>query len=231
MLHSHLPESHLRDESKDTIRTGAGLIATLTALVLGLLVGSGKSSFDAINTGLTSAGAKIILLDRTLARYGSDARPARDDLHRSVASALERAWPEIHTGVPGLNPLGAEPGLESLQDQLLKLTPQTEAQRWLRSQALQMSSDLTQSRELLIQQIQSAIPPVFLIVLTLWLVLLYFNFGLFAPRNPTAVAVLMICALSTSGAVFLILEMSHPLQGVIRISSLPLQQALNVIDR
>lgn len=229
-IQSRLPASHLRDDSKDTIRTSAGLVATLTALVLGLLVGSAKSSFDAIDVGITQASAKIILLDRTLMRYGPDTQPARDSLRGSVASALERSWPEIHTGVPGIDPHGAEPGLEKLEDRLLKLSPKNEAELWLRSQALRMSSELAQSRDLLVQQIQGSLPTPFLVVLTLWLGLLYFSLGLFAPRNITAITVLLVCALSTSGGVFLILEMSRPLSGIIRISSVPLQQALKAID-
>lgn len=230
-LQSQLPPSHLRDESKDTIRTGSGLIATLTALVLGLLVGSAKSSFDAIDAGITQAGAKMILLDRTLARYGPETRPARNSLRGSIASALEHGWPEIHTGVLDVDPRGAEPGLEKLQEHLLKISPKNETERWLRQQALHMSSDIIQSRDLLVQQIQGSLPMPFLVVLTLWLALLYFSLGLFAPRNITAITVLLVCALSTSGAVFLILEMSHPLSGTMRISSLPLQQALKTVDQ
>jgi hypothetical protein len=228
-LQSLLPASHLRDESKDTIRTGAGLIATLTALVLGLLVGSAKSSFDAINAGLMQVSTKIILLDRMLTRYGPRAQEARDDLRGAVASAIERSWPEIHTGIPKANPRGAEPGIELLQDQLLKLSPKDESERWTQLQALRMSSDLAQSRELLIQQTEGSLPAPFIVVLTLWLMLLYFSFGLFAPRNFTAGAVLLVCALSTSGAVFLILEMSHPLSGTMRVSSAPLVEALRAI--
>ena len=65
LLHGLLPEHHLRDTSKDTVKVVAGMIATLAALVLGLLVGSAKSSFDATSTAITQSGAKIILLPRS----------------------------------------------------------------------------------------------------------------------------------------------------------------------
>src|SRR4029453_5628978 len=80
LLSSLLPEHHLRDNSKDTVKVVAGMIATLAALVLGLLVGSAKSSFDALNTEITQSGTKIILLDRVLAAYGPETKDAREQL-------------------------------------------------------------------------------------------------------------------------------------------------------
>jgi hypothetical protein len=69
LLQGLIPEHHLRDSSKDTVKVVAGTIATLAALVLGLLVGSAKNSFDALNTEITQSSTKIILLDRALAAY------------------------------------------------------------------------------------------------------------------------------------------------------------------
>src|SRR2546430_12499922 len=94
LLHGLLPEHHLRDTSKDTVKVVAGMIATLAALVLGLLVGSAKSSFDATSTAITQSGAKIILLDRVLAAYGPESKHGRDQLRRAVAAGIEMFWPE-----------------------------------------------------------------------------------------------------------------------------------------
>src|SRR5205814_10587752 len=92
LLNRLLPEHHLRDNSKDTVKLAAGMIATLGALVLGLLVGSAKSSFDATNTAITQSGAKIILLDRVLANYGPETKDAREQLRRAVAAGIEMFW-------------------------------------------------------------------------------------------------------------------------------------------
>src|SRR3954451_20952774 len=83
-----LPEDHLRDASKDTVKVAAGTIATLSALVLGLLVGSAKSSFDSANAAITQNGARIILLDRVLATYGPESKPARDQLRQAVVAGI-----------------------------------------------------------------------------------------------------------------------------------------------
>lgn len=71
-LHSALPEHHLGGESKDAVKVGIGLIATMTALVLGLLVSTAKASYDAKHNELTQMAADTLLLDRVLASYGPE---------------------------------------------------------------------------------------------------------------------------------------------------------------
>jgi hypothetical protein len=63
-------------------------------------------------------------------------------------------------------------------------------------------------------------------VLVFWLIILFVSFGLFAPPNATVFAALFVCALSVSGAIFLILELDQPFEGHIQISSGPLRNAL-----
>ena len=226
LLHGLLPEHHLRDASKDTVKVGAGMIATLSALVLGLLVGSAKNTFDTAEAEMTQGSAKIILLDRLLADYGPETKAAREQLRRTVATQIEDLWPEEKTGASGLAAFERTGGLEAVQMTLLKVMPTTDAQRQLFAAAQQICGDLRQTRWLLVEQTQSPIPIPFLVVLLFWLTVLHVSFGMLAPRNATVVAVLLICALSVSGAIFMILEMSHPLDGMIKVSSAPMRKAL-----
>jgi hypothetical protein len=226
-----LPEHHLRDDSKDTVKLGAGLIATLAALVLGLLVGSAKSSFDAVNAGITQAAAKAIVLDRALARYGPEAKDAREQLRRSVAGVIEMIWPDQRTGVSGLTALERANGLETLQDKVQALQPASDSQRALLSRALDLTNDVGQARWLLIEQQHVGLPTALLVVLVLWLAILYASFGLFAPRNATVILVLFVCALSASASLFLILELNSPLEGTIKVSSAPMVKALELLGR
>ena len=101
-LHKVLPERHLDAASKDTVKLGAGLLATLAALVLGLLVSSAKTSLDAMNTGIAQAGAKILLLDHMLADYGPETKNVREQLRQIVASSIDRIWPEERGRTGGL---------------------------------------------------------------------------------------------------------------------------------
>lgn len=226
-----LPDHHTKDESKDIVKTGAGMMATLVALIIGLLVSSAKSSFDVANTSITQGGAKIITLNHFLSRYGPEAKGVQEHLRRAVASGVERVWPNDGTKHADLAKLEAATGMEDVYDKIRELSPQNDSQQYLRSQALQLSADLMQSRWMLIEQSQNNVPMVFLIVLTFWLTVLFANFGLLAPRNLTAILALFICAISMSGAVFLILELNHPLEGVIKVSSAPLLKALSVIGK
>jgi len=116
--------------------------------------------------------------------------------------------------------------VEMIQAKLRELTPATEAQRKLQAQAEQISGDMLQARWLLIEQMQNALPKPFLVMVLFWLTILHMSFGLFAPRNAMVIVVLLLCALSVSGAIFLILEMNHPLSGFIKVSSAPMLKAL-----
>ena len=243
-LRNILPEHHLSDESKDAVKLGIGMIATLAALVLGLLVASAKGTFDTASTGLRQAGARVILLDRVLAHYGPEAMEARQLLRRSVAAVIQQVWPEEQIGT--LMAQGREGGggaaavedklrqqparIEAVQDLLRQLTPKTDTQRSLQSRALQVSGDIAEGRWLLIEQMgQSSFPKPFLVILVFWLFIIFATFGLFSPRNTTVVIVFLICALSVAGALYLIMELDDPYGGLIKVSSAPLRNALTLL--
>jgi hypothetical protein len=230
-LQNILPARHLDAASKDTVRIGAGMLATLTALVLGLLVSSAKSSFDAMNTAIASGGAKVVMLDRVLANYGPEANEARQQLRRSIAGAIDRIWSSEKTSPGGLYAAESGTGLDMIQIKLNELAPKNNAQQQLLAQAYQIANDLVQTRLMTIEEQQSVLSPVFLIFLTFWLMVLFLSFGLFAPRNVTVLALLLICALSVSSAIFLVLEMNRPLDGVIKASNAPLREALELIGK
>lgn len=230
-LRQVLPEHHTRDDSKDIVKTAAGMMATLVALIIGLLVSSAKNSFDVTNTGMTQGAARIITLDHFLSRYGPEAKGVREHLRRVVAAGIELIWPSNTTKRADLTGLEAGTGMEDICDEIRDLAPQNESQQYLKSQALQLGADLMQSRWLVIEQSQNDLPAIFLVVLTFWLTVLFATFGLSAPRNLTAISALAICAVSMAGAVFLILELNHPLEGTIKVSSAPLLKALSVIGK
>jgi hypothetical protein len=231
-LRAVLPEHHLSSETKDIVKLGMGLIGTLTALVLGLLIASAKGSFDAQRTGLAQLSGNIIFLDRLLARYGPETKAAREMLRASVADMLERTWPEeaAHSG-PTPPRSGTEGAYEGFFDKIEELSPKNDAQRSLQGQALKTATDIAQSRWTLFAQKGSSVPLPFLAVMVAWLTLIFASFSLYAPPNATVLATLLICALAVSSAIFLVLELDRPLDGMIRISSAPLRNALAQLGR
>jgi len=232
VLRGVLPEHHLSGDSKDVVKMGIGMIATLSALVLGLLIASAKGNFDTMNNGLVQTGSKIILLDRVMAQYGTETREARDLLRRGVASAVERVWPKESTGQTEAKAVDPRVALEGLQDKLLQLSPRNDAQRWLQSRALQVGGEIAEARWLAMEQRgHSSLPMPFFVMLVFWLVVIFFCFGLFSPRNGTVIVVLLVCALSVAGSLYMILELDRPFEGLITISSAPVRNALMQLGR
>jgi hypothetical protein len=226
-----LPKHHLSKESQDVVKLGAGVIATVTALVLGLLVSSAKSSFDAMNARFTQMSVNAIILDRALAEYGPEAKNVREHLRRSLETTVHKFWPEERAGVSATAALERGGEIDAVQAKLRQLAPHNDAQRQLLAQAQQIASDVSHSRWMLIEEAQNELPNTFLVVLVLWLTILFLSFGLFAPRNATVVAALFIGACTMSAAIFLILEMNRPLDGFIKVSSAPVRKALEFLGR
>ncbi len=223
-LRAVLPEHHLSAETRDTIKLGTGLIATMAALVLGLLIASAKSSFDAEKSGFTQMAANVVVLDRVLARYGPETKGARDMLRGALIRAIDQIWPSDSSHPPQLDPSAAR--AEGVYYKIQALSPRNEAQRSLQAQALSIALSLGQSSWLTFEQEGRSIPMPFLVVLVFWITIIFVGFGLFAPRNATAIAILLVCALSVSSSIFLILELDTPFGGLIQISSDPMRNAL-----
>jgi hypothetical protein len=221
-----LPEHHLNPESKDVVKVGMGLIATMAALVLGLLTGSAKSSFDTQDSELKQMAADVLLLDRTLAHYGPETKKIRDQIRQAIAYKLAVTWPEDGSAAR-VDTSETTPVVEALEDEIRALSPQSDAQRAFQSRALELTGAVLQTRWLMFgQQAGNAIQTPLLVVMVFWLAALFASFGLFAPRNATVIAVLCVSALSVSGAILLILEMSQPYQGLVKVSSAPLRYTL-----
>jgi hypothetical protein len=232
VLRAFLPEKHLSAETKDVVKLGMGLIGTMTALVLGLMIASAKSSYDTQRNGLAQMSANIIFLDRTLAHYGPESKDVRDRMHDAVEDMLRRTWPaENNPSGHTEAPTGTEGRYEDVLDKIQALKPENDAQRALQAQALKTAGDIAQSRWLLFAQKGGSIPTPFLVVMVFWLTLLFASFSLFAPRNTTAVVTLLTCAVAVSTAIFLILELDQPFGGMMQISSAPLRSALAQLGR
>jgi Protein of unknown function (DUF4239) len=223
-IHTLLPEQHLNTESKDVIKLGMGLIATMSALVLALLTNSAKGSYDTQRNEVTQVSANVILLDRVLVHYGPETKEARDLLKLSTAGMIDRIWPSdpAHTAKLGPTTTSGELFFDKIQE----LRPKDEVQHSLQAQALSLSIGIGQARLLLFEQGGRSIPMPFLVLLIFWVTIIFLSFGLFAPRNATVIATLFLCALSVSGAIFLIMELDRPFGGVIQISSAPLRNAI-----
>ena len=224
-LRSVLPENHLNDDTKDVVKLGAGLIGTMAALLLGLLVASAKSSYDARSTDVTQMAANIVLLDRAFLHYGPATQEIRGLLRIGVSATIDDLWSARQ------NSLASGAAFGKVFDQLVALKPTSDAQRSIQSEAESIIISIGQTRLLLLAQSGTSISPPFLVVVVFWLTLLFVSFGLFAPNNPISFATLLLAAMSVAGALFLILELDHPFSGLIQVSNVPLRTALSLLGQ
>jgi hypothetical protein len=225
-LRSVVPEHHLSADSKDVVKLGMGLIATMSALVLALLIASAKTSHDTQNGEVIQTSADFIQLDRVLAHYGPETKDARGLLRFIVARGLGTAKDLSNYRPTSLDTADVKAGADSFFEKIQQLAPVNDTQRSLHAQAMQIGAELGRTRALLLEQTGGSIPMPFLIVLVFWFTMIFVSFGLFAPRNATVVGILLVCSLSFAGAIFLILELDRPFEGLIQISEAPLRDAL-----
>ncbi len=222
-------KAHLDGRSKEVIHGFMGVIAHLIAVVLGLLIFSAKTSFDIKDSEFKHASAKVVLLDRVLAHYGPRAQGARDALRSTIEKKLAVLEPS--------RKLGAEKGrrsfvsIEDVQDKIRALAPEHDGERWLKERALAVSGDIAQARWFLFDELDSTIPSPFIAIMVFWLMLIFFSYGLFTPRNVTVLTVLALCAVSLASSVYLVLEMDNSLEGPISISTEPLHKAFDELGR
>lgn len=222
-----LQEHHVSGESKDTVKVATALIATMTALVLGLVTSSAKSSFDSTNTSVKQTAAQILALDRALARYGPETEEIRQALKQAVGERIDMVWP--HQGLSAhanfsLMHSGSPAG-EKLAQVIRNLKPNDDAQQVLKSRALDIAETMMQTKWLILAGTEGSVPLPFLVVLLFWLTVTFVSFGVFSRPNVMVITALFLCALSIGGALFLVMEMDTPFDGIIRVSADPMRYA------
>ena len=231
LVHGKLPQHHRDGDSKDVIKLVMGLIATIAALVLGLLIASAHTSYDTQESEVRQLAVHVALLDRILAHYGPEAAPARVLLRQVVTADIDRIWPKEGAGTATLPTPEVRAQGELLFGMLANLSPHTDVQRFTQGRALQILTEMGNTRRLMAEQAGGSLSWPFFVVLVFWLVVLFLGFGLFARFNATVCAAFFIGAVSVAGAIFLILEMNHPYSGLMKIPSAPMRDMAEQIGK
>ena len=223
-----LPGHHLNSQTQSAVTVSVAVIATLAALVLGLMINAANRSFSARTDEIRQLSLQLIRIDRNLRRYGIDGDDARAKLREWAAAKSRELFPE-----KGQSPVSSETTivkLEAVQDALLALTPHDDRQKYLQGLCLTLSSNIIEARWALEQRTGHSIPVPFLVLLIFWLTIVFASFGLFAPANSTTIVALLLCAVAVSGGIVLIEELDNPLSGFIRIPSDSMRKALIEIE-
>jgi hypothetical protein len=213
------------DATKDIIRLATGLLVTMTALVLGMLVSSANSSYQDRKNELAEMASDFVVLDQVLASYGSETQVIRDELRRLAENSLERIWPSQASRQSQLRP--GDRG-QVLYHQLQILAPKNDTQTAAKTVAISAADSLRRTYFLMfLKSEQNSLSFPLLAVLVAWLTVIFIGFGLLAPRNDTIITTLVVCALAVSGAIFIIMAMYKPFSGIMRISPSPIHDALS----
>ena len=227
-----LPRQHLDDHSRSVITVATAVVGTASALVLGLLISTASTSFVQRSGEVVRMATDIIRLDRILRSYGPGTETERGQLARYASVNLDDLFPNGSQQAPVIDDPAMLRLLDDIRNEVLSLKPADDGQRWRQDHALRFVDELTDIRwTLALQQNINPLPVPFLVMLVFWLTLLFGSFGLFAPRNTTVLATLALCAIAVSAGVSLVVDMTDPFSGFVRVSSTPLRQAAEVIGR
>ena len=230
ILQQRLPPNHLTDQSKGAAHLGAGLIATLAALILGLLVSSTKGSYDQTVSLVNEIAASFEHADRLLANYGPEAVPLRSLLKQSLEKAYSLVWPEergLGKNVSLNDPSSSKMVLESAYNGISMLKPSNPNQHQLQTDSIRLTDEIIQKRWLLQEIVYGGgISSILLVIPVLFVAFITFVYALYAPRNTTVVAAMFSSSICIAISIFLISELASPLKGVLKISSKPVQLAL-----
>ena len=229
VLKRSLPPDMLEGGSKEFIRLSAGFLATLAALVIGLMIASAKNTYDSQSSNIRQLGTNAVLVDQMLVKYGPEARTARTLLRETIPSATARIWQEHIQGAGGATFVISETA-ERFYNAVEDLKPANAEQTSLKSRVITIVTEMGRTRLLVFTQNENAIPVPFFIVLIFWLVAIFASFSLFAEPGPIVIASVLVFAISVSSALFLIVDLSHPFQGLMQISNHHLHVVLPKIE-
>jgi hypothetical protein len=219
-LRRRLPEHHLSRDAIDVIKLAMGLMATLVALTLGLLISSANTYRGTIETEYKKILAGIVHLDEYLQAYGPETEEIRLRLRHVAARSFKERWPGQDFGPLGPKSEGGRHRYVEVQQKILELQPTALAQKWFQAEALQVTNHLANLRWLVVSQERASDPllPVFIMIF-LAAIAIFGGFSLYSPPNATVFSVLAVVALAIAGSIFLIVELNSPLHGLLELSS------------
>jgi hypothetical protein len=225
-----LPGTRLNQETREVVRLGTGLLVTLAAVLISLMIASAKNSYDTQDAHFRQLSAHLVLADQLLSRYGPEAAEIRKLMRQAVPAAIDRIWQEKATSSPQSNAFSANSLAEQFNDAVDRLTPATDTQRAIKARILEASAAIANTRLMMFADGDNPILTPFLLILIFWLTVIFTSFGLFVEPGPVAVTALLVFALSVSSALFLIADLSQPYAGLMQISREPLRTVLSPLD-
>ena len=225
LVRARMPEHHLTGDSKEVIRLATALVATLTGLVLALMFASTRTTFEHTSAAVSRLAVSLTELDEVLEDYGPPALPIRKTLRTDLQPLINSIWQDDAVAA-GRPPVSRRSHATSALAMIRELQPANPVQASLQARAVQIATDISQTRLVLMSQPPDSVSTPFITVLVLWLMFIFTTFAMSSKPNITLTAVLCVCILSASGALYLILELGLPFGGLMQVSNDSLREAL-----
>ncbi len=229
MLLQHIVPAQALTESKGTVGAMVGLVTLLLALVLGLLVFTAFAVYTTQRDEAQGLGQVVIEVDLALERYGPEAAPGRAGMRAALARSRVRFFGDGKRGPQQFTFEETRATLHGLGSYFDSLEPSTEAQRRSLASARDNAKKFAETQMLMARQLANPFPPYVLVVVVCWAAALFFGNGLIAAPNAVTVGAHLAGAIAIASAIFLILELSSPYTGVIRLSSAGIDRLLQFV--
>ena len=225
LLRKRIPADHLGAGPKEVIRLGAGLLATLAAVLISLMIASAKNSYDTQAAHFRTLAAYLVETDQLLVQYGPETTQIRILMRQAVPAAIDRIWREKRSANQDSAFTSASLA-EQINSAIATLSPANDAQRGLKRRIEEASAEIARTRLLMFADGDRAILTPFLLILIFWLAVVFAGYALFVDPSRVVVAALLVFALSVSSALFLVADLSQPFAGVMQI---PKEQLRNTL--
>jgi hypothetical protein len=230
-VRASLADHHFSEDSLAAMRIAVGLVATLSALVLSLLISSGKSSLDLVNTALQHNSVAMIQLDRNLSQFGPSAEGLRVDIKNDYARWISFLFSNERGTTAEAESREILASTYDIQGRIFAVQTLGPSQEKLRDHAMELWDNIFAGRWFALEHRRGSIPTPLIAILVGWLVVIFGIFGFSAPRNWSMCVVFLLCALSATTAVFVVLDLDTPFQGMVNVSKTPMMDALKFIGR
>lgn len=207
-----LREHHLTPSTQDAVKLATGIVATLAALVLGLLIASAKQTYDTRVAEVHTFVINLTLLDRSMRQYEPPLTKEREALAGFARDVRTRLWGrhrDVHADVL------AE--LDAVRNAFRDLDPKTPRNKSLHDRYMGLSATLVLAANELLLSDEGKVSGTIVVIVDVWLAVIFVGFALFAPFNRVSVTAMIVSAAAVAMALFLIIEMNSPFRGYITV--------------
>lgn len=214
----HFVPTQVVADGRGAVGSVIGVLATLLALVLGLLIWTSYGVFATQQTEAQTLSVTTLQLDYLLEEYGPEATPGRLGLRGAVLRSRERYFGG-RTPETELSFALAREKLHDIDTFFASLHPADDERKQLLAAAKPMATSIVHTQLLMSRQLVNPVPELLLVMVQMWSSLLFLGFGVSGNVSPLSIVADAAGAFAISSAIFLIIEFSEPYSGLFRISS------------